>query len=72
MKLDTWINFFNHFYYIIHYRKHYFPHTLQGKCIELQRTLHNSLHWFLISIHPFLSYTYNTNERKQKKNMLIN
>jgi hypothetical protein len=41
------------------------PHTLHGKCSELQRTLHN-FYWFLILIHPFLTYSYNTNEGKQK------
>jgi hypothetical protein len=42
-------------------------HTLHKKCSELKRTLHNYLHWFPISIHPFLTYNYNTNERKLKK-----
>jgi hypothetical protein len=44
-----------------------FSHTLHEKCSELQRTLHNVLHWFLILIHPFLTYSCNTNEGKQKK-----
>jgi hypothetical protein len=44
-----------------------FLHTLHEKCSELQRTLHNTLHWFLISIHPWLTYTCNTNEGKQRK-----
>jgi hypothetical protein len=55
------------FYYQIHYNKHYFPHILGGKCSELQHTLYIFLHWFPISIHPFLTYSFNTNERKQKK-----
>jgi hypothetical protein len=32
-------------------------HTLHRKCSELQPTLHD-LHWFLISIHRLLSYSY--------------
>jgi hypothetical protein len=43
-------------------------HTLHRKCSELQCTLHIFLHWFLILIHPFLTYSFNTNEGKQKKN----
>jgi hypothetical protein len=41
-----------------------FSHTLHGKCSELQRTLHNFLHWFPILIHPLLTYSCNTNEEK--------
>jgi isochorismate hydrolase len=52
---------------IIHFIKNYFFHTLHEKCSELQCTIYNILHWFSISIHPWLTYNYNTNERKQKK-----
>jgi hypothetical protein len=41
-----------------------FSHTLHGKCSELQHTLHIFLHWFLILIHPFFTYSFNTNEGK--------
>jgi hypothetical protein len=44
-----------------------FPHTLHGKCSELHRTLHNFLHCFLILNRPFLTYSSNINEGKQKK-----
>jgi hypothetical protein len=39
-------------------------YILHEKCSELHPTLHD-LHWFLILIHPLLSYSYNTNEGKQ-------
>jgi hypothetical protein len=42
-------------------------YTLHEKCSELHRTLHIFLQWVLISNHPFLTYSFNTNEEKQKK-----
>jgi hypothetical protein len=42
-------------------------HILHKKYSKLQHTLHIFLHWFPISIHPFLTYSFNTNEGKQKK-----
>jgi hypothetical protein len=41
-----------------------FPHILHEKCSKLQRTLHIFLYWFPIWIHPFLIYSFNTNEEK--------
>jgi hypothetical protein len=53
------------FYYLL--QQTLFFHILHRKYSKLQRNVHIFLNWFSILIHQFVTYSYNTNEGKQKK-----